>query len=170
MILPYPMTYVWMTARARQLLATRLRAMLDRVRDRFVTIAACFFGYLMIARRDAQRIREAARGKVERVPEPVTRFHHVFANQIVGSMAIIAYRNRAVGRFTPRIQMIAHDVTVAARVRIVRQIRCAARVNESECTDPDRHPKQDHGDQNQPVGGFSLQSRPRRADGGRSCK
>jgi hypothetical protein len=102
MILPYPVTHVWMTARARQLFPA-LRTVFDRVGDRFVTIPTGFLRYFMIARRDAQRVWEPTRREVEGVPKPIACLDRVFTDPIVRRVAIIAYRNGAMTRFAPGI-------------------------------------------------------------------
>ena len=125
--------------------------MLDRVRDFFVTIPARVLGYFVIFRSDAKWIRKPARREVERMPESIPRLHMVFAEDVVvRRMTIVTCCNRLVARLGPRCIVLAHDMAVRARGRIIRQIRSALRVNERVCTDPERHPEEDHGGRQEP--------------------
>ena len=140
-----------MTARATDRLAPSRRPVVDCFRNRFVTVPACVLGYIVIARRDAQRIRKVARREIERMPEAIARFGHVLADHVVRRVAIVADRNRAVTRLCPRCIVLAHDVAIRAGRRIVRHVRGSARVHVRKGADTDRHSQQHNGGGEQPA-------------------
>ena len=90
-----------MTACASDRLAFRSGAVLDGIRDFLMAIAARVFGYFVIARGDSQRIRKPTGCEVERMPETVACFGHVFSDEVVRSVTVIAYGDRAMTRFSP---------------------------------------------------------------------
>ena len=93
----------------------------DCLDDGLVTIPACLFGDSAVPLSYAKRIGIAAGREIERVPESVPRLRDVFADEIVRSVTLVA-RRVAVTSLLPRCEMLAHDVTVCACRRIVREI------------------------------------------------
>lgn len=64
-------------------------------------------------------------------------------------MPIVTDRYRAVAGSCPGVVVIAHDVTIGARLRIVREVRVALRVDEGITADADGEPDQYRGDDEQ---------------------
>ena len=76
--------------------------------------------------------------------EAVPRLRDVLADEIVGSVAVVAGHG-AVTPFLPRREMLTHDVAVCARRWIVREVRRTLRVSERENSDPGRNAKGERG-------------------------
>ena len=81
---------------------------------------------------------EVACGEREGMKEAVLGLGEILRHETGRRVAIVAGRNRAMTRLRVGVEMIAHDVAVCACVRIVAQVRVALRINESECTEPER--------------------------------
>src|SRR5215207_6245179 len=128
---------VAVAARARELAAHPAVPALDGLHDRFVAGAARALRNFVVELVDADRLVEAAGREVERVPEAVARLGVVLAQQVVRRVAVVAAGDRAVRGLDPAVELLAHDVTVGARLRVVGQVRVAARVDEGEAADAD---------------------------------
>src|SRR5262245_37126153 len=59
------------------------------------------------------------------MPEPIFGFGEILADEIVGSVAIVAGGDGVVAGFLPAVVVIAHDVAVDARCRIAAEVRKA---------------------------------------------
>src|SRR5688572_17122944 len=66
----------------------------------------------------------------------------VLAEEIVRGMAIVAGGYGAVAGLQPGVIVILHDVAVRAGLRIVGEVRAAARVDKGIPADPGREPEQ----------------------------
>ena len=75
--------------------------------------------YLVISSSDPKGIWITAGGEIERVPEPISRFRRVLANESWRSVTVVAHSDSAMACPRPGIEMVAHDVAVGARFRIV---------------------------------------------------
>ena len=58
-------------------------------------------------------------------------------------VAVVADRDGAVARALPAVELLAHDVAVRARLRIVAQVRRAARVDEGVATQTQQQAQHD---------------------------
>src|ERR1044072_3594043 len=110
---------------------------LDGLRHVLVAGAARALRHLVVVFVDANRLVERARREVERMPEAVARFGVVLAHKVVRRVAVVAGGDGAVRGLDPAVELLAHDVAVGARLRGVRQVRVAARVDEGEAADAD---------------------------------
>src|SRR5688572_21803960 len=136
--LPHVVSNVSVAAHTGDLFISRLCAVFNRIRNWFVTITACVFGYFVILWGNAQRVGKTAGSKIKGVPESVSSLDLVLAEQIiVRCMTIVAAGDRVVTRLRPGRVMFAHDVTIRARRRIVREIGTTLGVNKGERADPD---------------------------------
>src|ERR1043166_2963057 len=132
------------TAEARERGAP-VRLRVDGLHDGRVTVAARALGHVAVARGDLDRLGKAAGGEVERVPEPVEGFRPVLAGEARRRVAVVARGDRAVAARDPAVVLLAHDVAVHARARVVGQVRGALGVDERVATDAEREPD-GHGD------------------------
>ena len=108
------------------------RGVVDRLGDLGVAGAAGVLGDASVSLGDAKGIGIAADREVERVPEAVARLHRVLGNQRVRRVTVVARRHGVMAPLGPRGEVLAHDVAVRARRRIVAEVRVAARVPEGE--------------------------------------
>ena len=119
----------------------------DRVDNFSMAIATRLFGNHSAVRLDLNVVLITAHGKEKRVPEAVRRLGPIFTDEVVRSVTAVATRHRAVRRAEPGVELLAHDVAVGARRRIVGQIRPALGIRERICADADgdadHHPDQD---------------------------
>ena len=76
------------------------------------------------------------------MPEAVIGLRPVFANEVVGRVAIVAGGYRTVTGLQPGIIIILHDVAVRTRLRVVREIRPTAGVDEGIAANSCRQTKQ----------------------------
>jgi hypothetical protein len=65
------------------------------------------------------------------------------AHVVVRGVAVVAHRHRVVAGAGPALELLAHDVAVHARLRVVGQVRAAAGVGESEAAHADQHAEGD---------------------------
>jgi hypothetical protein len=86
---------------------------------------------------DAYGLIKITHGELERVIEPVERFHEVLGNERVGGVTVVARRGTTVARLHLAIELLFYDVTVRACCRIVGQVRSSFRVHERERAKPD---------------------------------
>ena len=77
---------------------------------------------------DADRFREVLQGKALGVPKAVLRLGGVFADEIVGQMAINAFGMGVMTGFLPAVKGLTHDVTVSAGARIAAEVGNAFRI------------------------------------------
>jgi len=90
-----------MTARALQTLRFAVNDVaIDRGGDVFMASAAGVFYDPMVESRDLDRVRIPAGREVKGMPEAVIGFHGILAENIVGSMAVIAGGGRAMTGFS----------------------------------------------------------------------
>src|SRR5687767_8000794 len=115
-----------------------------------VAFPARRLGDLVVARRDAQGVRVTAGGEIERVPEAVLRLGHVLRDRAWWGVTVVADSDGAVAGARPCVEVIAHDVTVGARPRIIRHVGVALRVDEGVAAYPNGEPDQYRGDDKQP--------------------
>src|SRR5262245_10055591 len=73
------------------------------------------------------------------MPEAVRGLRRVLAEEIRGRVTVVAGGDGVVRRLQPAVVLLAHDMTVGARSRIVGQIRRSLRVNECIDAQPDCH-------------------------------
>src|SRR4029078_11001587 len=81
---------------------------------------------------DLNWVRIISHREVIRMPKSVSSLRSVFADNIVRSVAIVACSHVSMTALDPAIQLFLHDMTIGAGLGVVRQIRCALRVNERE--------------------------------------
>ena len=176
------MTDVLVTADAGEVISGMRDGGADILDDLLMTLHASVFGDSAVAWFDAQRIGELAGGEGERVPEAIVGFGDVFADDVVGCVAVVACGNGAVAGLEPAIIMLLHDVAVCAGVGIVGEIGSALGIDESIAANPAReayHAPQDQPfdharshppavdfrlseETAQPIGGFSAEKGLRR--------
>lgn len=126
------MTYVRVAPNARDFfLLAHLATVVDCLYNRLMTIAACTFSDLTIAFCNSQRVRITTGGEIERVPESVTGLRRILPDQVVRSMTVVASR-RSVTAALPGCEVLAHDVAIGARSRIIGEVRRSLRVTEGE--------------------------------------
>jgi len=104
----------------------------DRRHDIRVTITAGALRNLATAVGDLNWVRIISHREVIRMPKPVSPLRPVFADKIVRSVAVVAGGNISMTALSPAIELFLHDVAIGAGLRVVRQIRCALRVDERE--------------------------------------
>ncbi len=109
----------------------------NRRRDLGVAFPACHLGDLLIPRGDTDRIRKAAGREIELVPEPVLRLRQVLRHEPGWRVAIVADGDRAMAGALPGREMIAHDVAVGARRRVIRHVRPDLGVQKRVAADAD---------------------------------
>jgi hypothetical protein len=118
-----------LTAMCGHCACSRLRR-LDRFGEFVMAFAAGALRHVLVAWRDAQRIRIATCREVERMPEAVLGLGQVLRNDSGRRVTVIADRDRCVAGPRPGGEVIAHDVSVRARAGIIGEIGIAASVHE----------------------------------------
>ena len=121
--------------------------MIDRFRDLRMAMMAGAFGYTAIALGDAERVGISSRREVERMPETVSCLHYVLPDEIVRSMAVVTGGDGVMASFHPGGIMLAHDVAIGTRGRIVGEVRRATGVSEGEQPQSHDCPQQARGRQ-----------------------
>src|SRR4051812_26799217 len=116
-----------------------LAGVIDRRRQLRMAAAAGSLGDGAVARSDLDRLLEAAGGEGEGVVPAVQRLGEPLPGEVVRGVAIVADRDGVVAGAGPPLELLAHDVAVHARLRVVGQIGAAARVGEGEAADADQH-------------------------------
>src|SRR6266536_80359 len=142
------MSHRVVAAQAGELPAGRCRMWrLDGADNLPVTRATGLLGDLPTVRFNLNIVLVAARSKEKRMPETVRCLRRILADEVCRGVAVVAGRNCAVGRLEPAVELFAHDVTVGAGLRVIRQIGPAAGVGEcvyaDADSDADNHAKQD---------------------------
>src|SRR5205814_5536930 len=97
---------------------------------------------LQVRGNDLDGLGESPGREGERVTEPVLGLDEPLREEAVRRVARIAGRDRAMARFHPAIELLAHHVTVHAGLRIVDQVAVTARVDEAVASDPDGRAQQ----------------------------
>src|SRR5688572_28923945 len=119
---PHPVAHVSVTPNARYRCvrpSVSGSGMVDRFGDLRMAMVTCAFSHPAIALGNAKRVGIPAGGEVERVPDPVPALHHVFADDVMRRVTIVAGCDGMMAAFHPRGVVFAHDVAVGARCRIV---------------------------------------------------
>src|SRR6188474_2508270 len=75
-----------------------------------------------VRRRDADGLREVLEREALRMEVSVPDLGRIFADEVVGQMAVHATSNRVMGRLPPGIVDVAHDVAVDACLRLRAEI------------------------------------------------
>src|SRR5262245_41357748 len=120
-----------------------------------VLVAATARGFrdLEIHRGDANRLREASGREHERVAESIPRLDPVLGKDLMRGVTVVAHGDGTMAGLHPARELLLHHVTVLARLRIVREIRSAARVEERVAADArghtNRHGERERGDARQ---------------------
>lgn len=81
------------------------------------------FGHTTVVVVDQDLIWELVRRKREAVKESVAGFAVVLVDdRVVGRVAIVASRDRFMGRLDPCVVVALHDVAIRTRGRVIRQV------------------------------------------------
>ena len=105
----------------------------------FVTAAAGVLGHFVVELGDLNRVGIVAAGEIKRVPESVVSLHCIFADNVMGCMAVVARRCRVMARLQPSFILCLHHMTVGARLGIIGQIGIPFGVDEGISAKADRH-------------------------------
>ena len=100
-----------------------------------MTGTAGLLGYLPAVRFDLNIVLVTARGEEKRMPEAIRYLGCILADEVHRRVATIAGRNRAMGRFEPAVELLAHHMAVGAGRRVVSKIGPTLGIGESINTD-----------------------------------
>lgn len=89
--------------------------LLMTVSTRFLGDLAIVFGYLY-------RLVKATNCKVIRMPKAIRCLCVVFPEEIMRGVAVVAGRRGVVAGFLPAIELLAHDMAICTRARIVAHV------------------------------------------------
>src|SRR5262249_26988471 len=128
--LPRPVAHRRVTAQAIVADVGRGAPVNDLMNDVGVALDAVLLHVSGAPRFDADRLREVLQCEPLRVPEAVLRLCQVLASKIVWDVAVVADGDGMVARLLPAVVMLAHDVAVDARLRVVAEVREALGVAE----------------------------------------
>src|SRR5688500_2236607 len=123
---------------------------LDRLDDRLMAVPAGRLGDGPVARGDLDGLRESAGRERERMPEAVERLRRVLGGEAGRRVAVVARGDLAMAGLGPAVVLLAHDVAVHARARIVGQVGGALRVHERVGADADADAEDDREDEQSP--------------------
>ena len=138
----FGMSHPAMAADARKAVIFVSAAGVDVVRDVCVTVSAGVFRDSAAARFHIDRLMEIAGREGVGMPETVIGFGPVLAEEIVRRVAIVAGGYGTVAGLQPGVIVVLHDMAVRACLRIVGEVRAAARVDKGVPADPGREPEQ----------------------------
>ena len=99
--------------------------------DIVMTFTACAFGDTAATILDLNRFVKVASGKSERMKKSVFRLGEVLWNEAGRRVTIIAGGNGTMTRLCPAIEMVLHNMTIDASLRIVAEIRSTFGIDES---------------------------------------
>lgn len=117
----------------------------DRRGDRFVAAAACVLGDPVIEFRDLDSVGIMPAGEIKRMPEAVVGLDGILSDQVVGSVAVVAGRDRMMAGLHPGVVLRLHDMAIRAGRRIIREIRVSLGVDKCVAAKPESHSQQNGG-------------------------
>ncbi len=97
-----------------------------------VAIPARPFRHLPVPLGDLNRLVKIPGREGVRMEVAVHCLGHVFHREVVGGVAVVTRGDLPVAGLQPAVILLVHHVAVGARLRVVREIRTPARVDESE--------------------------------------
>ena len=141
----------------------------DTINDLLVAADTVFLQHNGISRFYHDRLVKILQRKTLRVMITVFRLRHIFADQIVRCVAIVAGRHSVVRTFLPAVILLTHDVAVDAGLRIVRKIRKTLPVIKSITTHTGKKPERRSQDQAEDDACFDDRGRHRIIDSQTDC-
>ena len=114
----------------------------DLVHKVFVAVDTVVLQDLRVMRADADRLVEVLEGEALRVPDAVLGLRQILGDKLVRRVAVVTGGMRMMTGLRPAIVMIAHDLAVMTRLRIVAQVREALAVGKSEGPSTSANPDQ----------------------------
>lgn len=124
-----------------------------------MTIKAVPLGYPPVLVSNTDRFRKIAHRKGQAVIPAVNALDKVFGRKRVGRVTIVASGHRFVGAMIPAVIHLAHDMTIHARGRIIREIRSAFSISKGKGTQTNNAAEKTGKRQPEPQGD-GRQSRP----------
>lgn len=97
---------------------------------RLMAVQAGIFNDLQAVFFDQDGFVKVLKGEGHGMIPAIQSFHGVFADDVVGQMAVVAFSDVVMGGLLPGIQVFAHDVAVHTGLGIVRQVRISLRIDE----------------------------------------
>ena len=74
----------------------------------------------------------------------IAGFGQPFADEIVRDMAIVASGDRVMTSFLPTVELLAHNVTIGAGTRVIRQVGQSVSIEKGIAADTGQHPNQNN--------------------------
>ena len=101
-----------------------------------VAMNARSLSHAPVAGFDLDRVVEVFQREGEGVEEAVVALDDPFADRVMRQMAIVADGDMAMAALLPGVEVVLHDMTIRAAVRIVAEVAPAFAVAEGKGADP----------------------------------
>ncbi len=94
-----------------------------RFDHRLMAITTLLLGHLSVPLGYSYRLMKTAQREIIGMPEPIRSLGVIFADEILGRVAIVTGRRGVMTGLLPAVILLVHDVTIGARRRVVAHVR-----------------------------------------------